>query len=131
MTFTRLLRVSGYLLAALCLFGIATQVVQFGHPLSQEHQQAVETWRKAFTDTLQSSHVPSEDSQRLASLYAQSIDERERLLGVASKFMAGACTIVVGLLSIITFLWHKIRVLKNDARNNALQATAAAPAGCD
>ena len=117
MTFTRLLKPSGYSLAALCLFGIATQIVQLGRPLSQAHRQAVETWRRQFSDALQQSHVSSEGSQQPAALFEQSLDERERLLRVASRFMAGACTVVVGLLSIIAFLWHRIRILKNEARN--------------
>ena len=121
MTFTGLLKISGYLLAVLCLFGISTQIVRFGHPLNLEHQQAVETWRKGFSDALQHSRVSSEDSQKLASLYEQSLDERERLLGVASRFMAGACTVAVGLLSIIAFLWHKVRVLKNDAPSKVMK----------
>ncbi len=117
MTFTRLLKVGAYLLAALCMFGIATQIVQFGRPFSREHQEAVETWRKEFSDALKQSHMSSEASQRLVALYEQLLDERERQLRIASQFMAIASTVVVGLLSITAFLWCRIRVLKSDAPN--------------
>src|ERR1022692_2607013 len=104
MTFTRLLKVAGYFLAALCLFGIATQVVQLGRHASREHREAVETWRKTFSDALQHSDISSEDSKELVTVYGQLLDERERALVLASRFMAGACTVVVGSLSIIAFL---------------------------
>jgi hypothetical protein len=111
MIFTRFLKVAGYLLAVLCLFGIATQIAQFGRPLGREHQLAVDAWRKSFSDILQHSHLTPEASQQLAASYEELLDERERLLKISSRFMAGACTVVAGLLSASLLLWCRVRVL--------------------
>jgi len=111
MNFTRFLKVAGYLLAVMCLFGIATQIAQYGRPFGREHQQAVDAWRKGFSDILQHSQLSSEVSRQLAASYEQLLDERERLLKVSSRFMAGVCTVVVGLLSASAFLWCRVRVL--------------------
>jgi hypothetical protein len=63
MILTRLLKGLGYLLAVLCVFGIATQIVQFGRPLGAEHQQAVADWRRQFSETLeQSTYLQSNHS---------------------------------------------------------------------
>jgi len=83
------LKVAGYLLAIMCLFGIATQIAQFRRPFGREHQQAVDSWRKSLSDILQGSRLPSEVSRQLATSYEQLLDERERLLKVSSRFMAG------------------------------------------
>ena len=110
MVLTRFLKICGYLLAVLFLFGVATQITRFGRPINQ--QQAIDAQRKEFSDVLKRSQASPDAAQQLAALYKQSLDDYEGLLTLASKFMAGACTVLVGLLSAVALLWYRARVLQ-------------------
>ena len=128
MFLTRCLKMSGYLFGALFLFGVVTQIVSFVRPSSQ--QQAIEARRKEFSDLLQASRASPEAARELGGLYNQALDTQERLLKVAGRFMAGACTVVAGLLSAVAFLAYRIRVVrslisKTGPPDSTLQATVA------
>jgi hypothetical protein len=128
MLLTRFLKICGYLLAALFLFGVATQITRFGRPLSQ--QQAIDAQRKEFSDVLRRSQASPDAAQQLGAFHKQSLDDYGRVLVLASRFMAGACTVLVGLLSAVAFLWHRVRVLQalvptNEAPNRVAGGVAA------
>src|SRR5260370_6669475 len=134
MALTRFLKVCGYLLAALFLFGVATQVSRCGRPLSQ--QRAIDTQRKQFSDVLRRSQASPDAVEQLGAFHKQSLDDYERVLVLASRFMAGACTVLVGLLSAVAFLWHRVRVLHaldptNEAPNPQGGANGGQPFGSD
>src|SRR5713101_3670911 len=97
---TNILRIGGYILCALFLFGAVSVATKARRTLSKEEQAAVDSEVREFSGVLRKGQVPLEAAAQLTARYRTNLEEQRRVLLVAGSFMAGASALTCGLLGV-------------------------------